>query len=144
MENRKLLVQNLVLTFKEQTKKARLDVNSVLKQYIPLNEFYVLTVLFKYNHQMMVSEIADKLHVSTSHITAVSDKLIEKELIARERSAADRRIVYLSITDKGKELAEEMKEILNQRYEETFKNFTNEEIEMFSYLLKKIKVEKTS
>ncbi|WP_155891140.1 transcriptional regulator, SarA/Rot family [Ectobacillus panaciterrae] len=41
-------------------------------------------------------------------MTAVSDKLIERGLVIRQRSAEDRRFIYLSITDKGKELAEKM------------------------------------
>jgi DNA-binding MarR family transcriptional regulator len=143
MEKRKLLIQNLVLTFKSQIKKTRSSIQHTLKQYIPLNEFYVLRILFDHNKMMTVSEIASDLQVSVSHITGVSDKLVEKELINRERSTKDRRIVYLSITNKGKKFAEEMGEIVYKSYKDKFEDFTDNEMESFIHLLEKIKTEET-
>ena len=42
--------------------------------------------------------------LSRVSITAISDKLIGKGLITRERSKDDRRVIILSITEKGKNI----------------------------------------
>ncbi|OXS65903.1 MarR family transcriptional regulator [Priestia filamentosa] len=143
VEERELLVKDLVLTFRTQIKRKRSTIQPIVKHYIPLNEFYVLKVLFEHNQRMTVSEISNKLQVATSHITGVSDRLIKKGLITRERSTTDRRIVYVTMTDKGIELTKEMKQVLYECFDEKFEDFTNEELEDFIYLLKKIKLEKT-
>ena len=48
--------------------------------------------------------MANELNVSNSHITAVTEKLINKGFVTRSRSTSDRRVVYLEITEQGKDL----------------------------------------
>ncbi|GAA3322462.1 hypothetical protein GCM10020331_042450 [Ectobacillus funiculus] len=54
----------------------------------------------------MASQIAQEVNVTSSHITAVTDRLVRKNLVMRKRSDSDRRIVYLEITKTGQEVAE--------------------------------------
>lgn len=107
------------------------------EEYIPNNEFAVLKILDKNDHQM-VSQIANLLNVSNSHITSVSEKLIKKGMAVRTRSETDRRIVYLSITDDGKQMAETMNELTQQYFEEKFAGFNEDEIRMLNQFLRKI------
>lgn len=113
------------------------------KEYIPLNEFRMLAILFEYNGMITASEIADKLQVAKSHITNVSDKLIEKRLITQGRSPKDCRIIYISITNEGKELVKEIRQVLYQGYSKRFENFIDKEIQIFIDLLNKINTERT-
>lgn len=57
---------------------------------------------------MKVSQLAESLSLSASAVTLLSDKLIEYGYLRRERSTDDRRVVCLVITDKGKEMLEEL------------------------------------
>ena len=57
----------------------------------------------------MVSRVANELNVSNSHITAVTEKLINKGFVTRSRSTSDRRVVYLEITEQGKDLVAKWK-----------------------------------
>lgn len=139
MKNREVLLQDLVKCYRNQTRKVRSCFHPLLKDYIPFNEFTALKVLNKYGDQM-VSEIADRLEVTNSHISVTSDKLINRDLVTRKYSEGDRRIVYLSITPKGRQLAEEMEKVLGEFFGEKFSEMTIEEIEMFIALLNKIKV----
>ncbi|MGG1572441.1 MarR family winged helix-turn-helix transcriptional regulator [Fictibacillus sp. NRS-1165] len=139
MKNREALVQDLVTTYRNQNRKARACFHPLLKDFIPLNEYAALKVLRCHGDQM-VSEIADRLQVTNSHISVTSDKLINRGLVTRKHSEQDRRIVYLSITPKGEQLGDEMDQVLHDFYQETFSEFTVEEIEIFIKLLNKIKV----
>ena len=49
-----------------------------------------------------MSEIAASLDITTGTLTTAIDKLIKKEYVVRNRSAVDRRIVYIALTKKGK------------------------------------------
>jgi DNA-binding MarR family transcriptional regulator len=47
-------------------------------------------------------EIAERMIERAPGITRMIDRLIAKELVARERCAEDRRVVYCAITDQGR------------------------------------------
>lgn len=49
-------------------------------------------------------EVADRIHVGTSTLVGVLDRLEEKDLITRERDSDDRRRVLLRSTPTGREL----------------------------------------
>lgn len=49
-----------------------------------------------------MSEIAADLNITTGTLTTAIDKLIKKGYVIRNRSEADRRIVYIALTKRGK------------------------------------------
>ena len=51
--------------------------------------------------------MAGALGVPATTGTTIADRLVKRRLIARRRSEEDRRSVWLSLTDRGKELLEE-------------------------------------
>ncbi len=55
--------------------------------------------------QITATEIAKRVFVSPSTVVGILDRLEEKGLIARQRDRADRRLVHVTVTDKGRELA---------------------------------------
>ena len=71
----------------------------------------------------MVSRVANELNVSNSHITAVTEKLINKGFVTRSRSTSDRRVVYLEITEQGKDLVAKMEGAKNNIYKKDFLRF---------------------
>lgn len=52
-----------------------------------------------------MTEIAAALGLKLSNLTGIVDKLIERELAVRERSEQDRRVVSMSLTPAGYEIA---------------------------------------
>ncbi|SDC18602.1 DNA-binding transcriptional regulator, MarR family [Paenibacillus sp. UNCCL117] len=53
---------------------------------------------------LKVSQLADALWITAGAVTSLSDKLIAGHFAERSRSEEDRRVVYLEITDKGREV----------------------------------------
>jgi DNA-binding MarR family transcriptional regulator len=50
------------------------------------------------------NELARALGITRSNITGIADRLEQNGLVARRRNTSDRRIQYLVLTDKGREL----------------------------------------
>lgn len=123
------LEHELEMSLRKLFRTLRKGLNELYTDYIPSNEFAVLQTL---NNQspLMASEIANELKVSSSHITAVTDRLVGKKYIQRVRSDSDRRIVYLEITEEGKKIAREMDEIKNKYLAKKFNHLTEEEMKM--------------
>ncbi|OCA92202.1 MarR family winged helix-turn-helix transcriptional regulator [Pseudobacillus wudalianchiensis] len=101
------------------------------------NEYSVLKLLSSPDVKT-VTEISKELSVSVSHITNLTDSLVKKELIRRQRSTTDRRIVEISLTKKGTELTNELKEKNVEFLYEKFGQLTPEELTTFIELFKKI------
>ena len=53
---------------------------------------------------LRMSEIADHLSLAVSSTTSVVDKLVEKNVVSRDRFEEDRRIVQVALTGSGMEL----------------------------------------
>ncbi|MCM3718654.1 MarR family winged helix-turn-helix transcriptional regulator [Fictibacillus phosphorivorans] len=127
--SRNQLERNLEMSLRKLFRTLRKGLNELYSDYIPSNEFAVLQTLYK-NSPLMASEIANELKVSSSHITAVTDRLVGKNYIQRVRSDSDRRIVYLEITEDGKKIANEMDEIKNEYLAKKFIHLTEEEMKL--------------
>lgn len=50
-----------------------------------------------------LSKISKQVALSPSMITSIMDQLEKKELVVRTRQSADRRVILIELTDKGKE-----------------------------------------
>ena len=56
-----------------------------------------------------MTKAARCLYVTTSAVTAMTDGLISKGMVKRKRGARDRRIVEISITDKGRKVVDKIR-----------------------------------
>ncbi len=67
------------------------------------SQFFVLKTISA-KGRLTVSEVAEALGVSLSAITALVDRLAPAGLVVRSRDEKDRRLVWLQVTDKGREV----------------------------------------
>ncbi|MCC3355838.1 MarR family winged helix-turn-helix transcriptional regulator [Bacillus sp. REN16] len=77
------------------------------------------------------TELADIFEVKKSAITAIINRLFEKGLIDRTRDENDRRLVYLTLSDKGNELFSKTEERVHKLVESIIGEFSEEEIVQF-------------
>ncbi|UOY93864.1 MarR family transcriptional regulator [Ectobacillus sp. JY-23] len=136
-EDREALILHLSASFRQMFRMLQQDINELFDEYMPWNEFSVLRALYTKSPQM-ASQIASEVNVTSSHITAVTDRLVRKELVIRKRSDSDRRIVYLEITEKGKGVARELEERRKQYYKERFAQWSDEEMRMVVELFERV------
>ncbi len=52
--------------------------------------------------KLRITDICDKLQIAKAQMTYMIDKLVELELVERKTDTADRRILNISLTEKGK------------------------------------------
>ncbi|MBC2580759.1 MarR family winged helix-turn-helix transcriptional regulator [Clostridium sp. DJ247] len=91
----------------------------------PMNQMMVLGTLHE-EGSLPVSEICKKNYISKPQMTAIIDKLIKEELVERFHNKEDRRIINISLTDKGKEYASCVKETLRSNMKNKLLCLSNE------------------
>lgn len=76
---------------------------------ITFTQFRAILLLSKAGSQTL-GQLSEGLSRARCTVTGLVDRLEAKGLVKRKRSREDRRMVYVSLTDKGRELAQELKE----------------------------------
>lgn len=85
--------------------------------------------------KIMISELAKKTRVLPSAISRTLKRLEEKGYVERTVNKNDRRNTYVEITDRGREVAQEVREIMRDYGEAVLSKFDEEELSMLiSYL----------
>ncbi|HSJ15547.1 MAG TPA: MarR family transcriptional regulator [Longimicrobiales bacterium] len=103
---------------------------------VTLQQYNVLRILRGAHPQPLPTlEIGERLIEQMPGITRLLDRLEEKGLVRRERSADDRRLVHGSITEAGLSLLEEMDGRVDQADEEAVSGLTAEQAQMLVALL---------
>ena len=74
-----------------------------------------------------MSGIARLMGVSLPAATIVVDKLVAARLVKRSADPADRRVVRIALTRKGKKVINELKKFHEDRFREILKKLTAEE-----------------
>jgi DNA-binding MarR family transcriptional regulator len=82
-------------------------------------------------------ELSKLLGIDTGLMTRVLDKLEAKCLLSRSRSLDDRRVVNLTLTEKGQQVAEHVPEVAPKVLNHRLRNFSEEEFAEFRRLLAK-------
>ena len=108
------------------------ELNSLTKK----ERLTILTITDKGNKTM--GEIADKLGVTISTPTYTVTRLIEKGYVCRQRGEEDRRLVLVSLTEKGKKFFENVIDLKTRKLELIFENLSDIEFDMFRKLMQKL------
>jgi DNA-binding MarR family transcriptional regulator len=109
---------------------------SVLKEDIELSLPQAL-LLLELNEAgtISMSKLSQRLQVTQGVATRMVDRLLEKDMVERERDKVDRRVVLVSTSQKGKKLAGEMERTNKMKIKELFKAVPKKEREDFLKVL---------
>jgi DNA-binding MarR family transcriptional regulator len=77
-----------------------------------------------------------------SDITRIIDRLEKQDLVVRDRTIEDRRISITRITEKGIELVNKLKPLIENEHNENTKGLTDDECRKLSILLEKLYADK--
>ena len=109
------------------------------KYEITGNQFNILRILRgQYPSPSSINLLKERMLDKMSDVSRLVERLRLKGLIKREYSRGDRRMVDVSITDKGMKLLEEMDK-LNQAYDNFFENLNDKEAVKLNSLLDKLR-----
>jgi DNA-binding MarR family transcriptional regulator len=76
-----------------------------------------------------VSEIGRKVCISKSNMTSLIDKLVEEGLVERSPYKNDRRVINISITEKGHEQLWSWRKHQNKQIRRKLSSLSNEDLE---------------
>lgn len=114
----------------------RLDENR-LNDLIP-SHGNILTALYENNGKLTMKDIAKIIGKDKSTITPLVNKLLELNYITKEKNASDKRVTYIILTNKGKEIESRFSVISKEVSSTAYSNFSKEEKLVFLRLLKKL------
>ena len=98
----------------------------------------ILTVLYNNNGILSMNEIGQLLGKDKSTITALVNKLSKLGYVKKEKCIEDRRVTYITFTEKGKSIEVKVNDISEKVNLIAYKNFSKEEKDIFLRLLKKM------
>lgn len=78
------------------------------------------------------AEISEKLEISASSLSGILDRLEQLEMIMRERDKKDRRLIWIRLSEKCKQMIEEVSELQSKKISKHLEkiNLTPEEIDV--------------
>ncbi|MGR3394445.1 MarR family winged helix-turn-helix transcriptional regulator [Pseudooceanicola nanhaiensis] len=82
-------------------------------------QFRVLQIIAEHGHATPTA-IANRMGVTQATMTALINKLVERQLVERRRSETDRRQTNVCITPRGIEAVDDAPDPLQQRYVKNF------------------------
>ncbi|WP_252503768.1 MarR family winged helix-turn-helix transcriptional regulator [Sporosarcina sp. Marseille-Q4943] len=114
------------------------EANKLIESYkLNPTEFAVLELLYHKGRQP-IQKIGQKILLSSGSMTYVVDKLEKKGLLERVFCKEDKRVTYMSITDAGKELIEEIFPSHEEKINELMSVLSESEQETAIELLRKL------
>jgi MarR family transcriptional regulator, organic hydroperoxide resistance regulator len=79
------------------------------------SQCYILLEILK-NETLTINEISAKMNLEISTITRIMDNLVRDQLIIRNRSTQDKRIVEARLTEKGQHEATQLRASIRDYY----------------------------
>lgn len=110
---------------------------SIINSQLSDHELQIIIFLGK-NENVRMKDIAEHMNILGSTLTAISDKLVEKEYVERRRSKSDRRIVRLSLTKSGQKIFDILRKMKMEIGRELFSLLDDEEKILFVDIMKKM------
>lgn len=95
---------------------------------ISFPQFKMLYMLNR-NGSLKVSELAERQGLTSAAITGLTDKLLVDGYVERTRTEQDRRVVMISITEKGREMVAKLSESQREAIQHVFSDLSDEDID---------------
>jgi len=145
------LEDEIKTTFKDERFKAMINIkftakwmnnlqNRSLEQFgLSIPQYNILRILRgSQGDPLSVNSIRDRMVEKSPNTTRLMDKLIDKQFIERVRCDHDRRVVYVSITNDGLKLLQQMDDHF-QNIDDFMSKITEEEANTLNVLLDKLR-----
>ena len=106
--NEDILALNTFICLARAADSINNRLNSRISSYnLTISQFGILEALFHMG-SMCQKQLSDKILKSTANITTVIDNLEKRALVKRIRHEADRRYITVELTEKGKQLIQDI------------------------------------
>jgi DNA-binding MarR family transcriptional regulator len=98
----------------------------------------ILTALYESDKNLTMKEISQKIGKDKSTVTSLVNRLITLGYIEKEKCTKDKRVTYIGLTQKARDIEGSFNFISSQVKETAYNNFTEDEKKEFLRLLRKL------
>lgn len=98
----------------------------------------ILTALYESDKNLTMKEISQKIGKDKSTVTSLVNRLITLGYIEKEKCTKDKRVTYIGLTQKSRDIEGSFNFISSQVKETAYSNFTEDEKKEFLRLLRKL------
>lgn len=98
-------------------------------------KYNALRILRGVGEPMQVYQIAEKMVTPQTDVTRLVERLESAGFVERERCGDDRRVVWVSLTRKGKSILKKLDKPVRDLHEQHFPGFTNKDLKKLMELL---------
>ncbi|RYY64681.1 MAG: MarR family transcriptional regulator [Chitinophagaceae bacterium] len=126
---------NIIYTFNWMNEKMKAMFD---KEEITPQQFNILRILRGAGKPISTLQIRQRMLDKMSDTSRIVDRLLTKGLVKKNTCPGDKRLVDVSITDKGKKLLERM-DLLAPEMDALFKNLNDADAKLLNKLLDKIR-----
>ena len=138
MEKEELLNELLVMLFNEVLDmEHKALINGSFKE-ISINDMHIIDAIGIQEARNM-SAVAKTMSVTVGTLTTAINNLVKKGYVSRIRSAEDKRVVLLSLTEKGVAAYQKHAVFHKQMVQTVMDGFEGEEMEVLLRALKKLR-----
>lgn len=134
-----VLVEEFSSVFSNFIKNTKNIYKTVLESTTHNRQQIEIIKYLNYKGKSKMTDIGKELMVSKPYLTALSDKLIESELIIREHDKNDRRIITLGLTEKGVEMVKTYKKIAEEELRKRVAQLSADEVVEMRKMLEAMK-----
>lgn len=139
------LEQELILNIARTSDRLLITAERLFREHdLTGSQYNVLRILRGEGKPLPILEIASRTVQVVPGITGLIDRLEAAELVRRERSTADRRVIYVSITDKALAVLDRLDEPLLALEKKMFRQLSATEQQDMIRMLEKVRADLSS
>lgn len=117
-----LMIQKLVRVFQI------FERDEIMASGFTTSQCYTLLELYRCESFTM-NELSEKMNLNSSTMTRILDNLVRDKYISRGKDQFDRRIVVVSLTDTGREVAKNLDTTVKDYYKKIIENIPEGQVE---------------
>ncbi len=97
---------------------------------LSFSQYLILQTLLE-KEAMRMNELASILGVSKANVTGLVDRMVRTRVIERMRSDEDRRVVFVTLTQKGKRTVQRMLNVQRKEWQRIMETIPSRNLEVF-------------
>lgn len=98
----------------------------------------LVMMLLQRNYELSMGELSNSLNIPMSTLNGIIDRLVKKGYIIKQKAEEDKRIILASLTEEGKKLVQDMKNMISKYISIILKELTEEEKTVLLNIVMKI------
>ncbi|WP_410769317.1 MarR family winged helix-turn-helix transcriptional regulator [Fontibacillus sp. BL9] len=133
----KELIERYMAAYFTVTKRMHGELREVLQDEMTMDQFQIIDYIVMHG-KVTSTELSETFVVGKSSITAIITRLVDKGILERARDEDDRRVVYLSLTERGMSHYKKAQAKIMETLSTYLVHFGAEEVEGFLGVFEKL------